>query len=294
MPEGEPFTVLCRALARGGNRSRADLHAHTTHSDGLYTPAEAVDLARRTGLAALAITDHDTTDGIAAAITAAGSHLEIVPGVEVSTSFQGREIHLLAYFVRTDDPPLRGMLERLRRFRVGRFQEMIDRLRVKGVRIEQPPATSSGQSLGRRHLAELLVSARRVGTVREAFQRYLRDGGPIALPKTLAPVEEALALVRAAGGVASWAHPAYDCTRETLNDLAQLGLGAVEAEYPTLRPSRRLQLRAWARELGLGISGGSDCHGPEPCERALGACTISLEELALLRHLATPVEAVRS
>jgi predicted metal-dependent phosphoesterase TrpH len=138
------------------------------------------------------------------------------------------------------------------------------------------------EALGRPHLAELLVRQGQVATVREAFRRYLRDGGPAAVPKKRLPVAEALALVRGAGGVAAWAHPAYDCTRESLAELRGLGLGAVEVEYPDFKRARARELRAWAHDLGLAVSGGSDCHGPG--RRSVGTCTVSAEELERLRQ----------
>src|SRR5205807_6394943 len=106
MPARQPFTHLCQQLARPATTGRADLHLHTTHSDGTYTPAEVVDLARRSGLAAIAVTDHDTTCGVAAARAAAGTGLEVIAGVEVTAEHDGREVHLLGYFVRPDDVPL--------------------------------------------------------------------------------------------------------------------------------------------------------------------------------------------
>lgn len=139
----------------------------------------------------------------------------------------------------------------------------------------------SPDALGRRHLAEMLVRARRVATVREAFVRYLGDKGDIAVPKQRLPVAEALALVAEAGGVAAWAHPAYDCNLEALAELRDWGLRAVEAEYPDVRRSRSLELRGWAEKLGLAVSGGSDCHGPG--RRCVGSCTISAAEFARLR-----------
>src|SRR5262249_7366980 len=134
MPALQPFTRLCQLTNRPRTSGRADLHVHTTCSDGCYTPAEVVDLARRSGLAALAITDHDTLDGIAAAEAAAsGSSLEIVPGVEITAEHEGREFHLLGYYVRQDDLPLRSGLGRLREHRVGRYWCMVQRLRGFGV-----------------------------------------------------------------------------------------------------------------------------------------------------------------
>jgi predicted metal-dependent phosphoesterase TrpH len=284
MPAGQPFTALCQLAARGPFAGRVDLHIHTTHSDGAYTPAQVVDLACRAGLSALAITDHDTLGGVPAARAAAGSSVEIVAGVEITAEYRQRELHLLGYFVALDHAGLTTALEDIRRHRVLRFREMIERLRGRGVSLEEDEQRVQGkpEALGRRHLAEMLVRARRVATVREAFARYLGDRGGVAVPKKRLPVAEALALVRAAGGVAAWAHPSYDCTQEQLSELRALGLGAVETEYPDVRRSRSLELRGWAEQLSLAVTGGSDCHGPG--RRCVGSCTISAADFARLRQ----------
>lgn len=289
MPAGQPFTVLCQQLARPRWVGRADLHVHTTHSDGAYSPAQVVELARRSGLSAVAITDHDTTTACGMARRAAGSHLEVVPGVEITAEFQGRELHLLGYFFRLEDTPLQGALGILRSDRVGRFWEMVARLRRLGVSISDAALASVGVggTLGRRNLAELLVRDGKTATVREAFQRYLADHRQAAVPKRRLPVAEAIALVRGAGGVAAWAHPTYDCTRPALAELRALGMGGIEVDFPSCRPSRARDLRAWAAELDLAVTGGSDCHGAEPPGRSLGICGVTAAELARLRHLAT-------
>jgi 3',5'-nucleoside bisphosphate phosphatase len=288
MPAGQPFTALCQLAARGQYAGRVDLHVHTTHSDGVYTPAQVVDLARRAGLAALAVTDHDTLGGVPVARSAAGgSGVEIVSGVEITAEYRRRELHLLGYFVALDHVGLTSALAEIRRHRLERFREMIERLRGRGVSLEEAELRVQGapEALGRRHLAEILVRARRVATVREAFLRYLGDRGGVAVPKKRLPVAEALALVRAAGGVAAWAHPSYDCTKEQLIELSALRLGALEVEYPDVRRSRTLELRSWAGQLGLAVTGGSDCHGPG--RRCVGSCTIAAAEFAQLREMAS-------
>jgi predicted metal-dependent phosphoesterase TrpH len=285
MPAGQPFTALCQLAARGPRAGRVDLHVHTTHSDGTYTPAQVIDLARRAGLAAVAVTDHDTLGGVTAAREAAdGLSLEVVSGVEITSEHRRRELHLLGYFVALDHAGLTAALADIRRHRVERFREMIERLRGCGVSLAEGEQCVQGspEALGRRHLAEMLVRARRVATVREAFQRYLGDRGGVAVPKKRLPIAEALALVRDAGGVAAWAHPPYDCTLESLIELRDLGLGAVEVEYPDVRRSRVLELRGWAERLGLAATGGSDCHGPG--RRTVGSCTISTREFERLRQ----------
>jgi predicted metal-dependent phosphoesterase TrpH len=285
MPARQPFTTLCQTAARSRSAGRADLHLHTTFSDGLYAPAEIVDLARRSGLAAVAITDHDTLDGVPPARSAAGSGLEVIAGVEISSEYLGHELHLLGYFVCLDDAALTAALARLRADRAGRFWEMVKRLRDCGMPIDDDELRdhAGAATLGRRNLAEFLVKTRRAGSIREAFARYLGDRGRVALPKVRLPVADAIRLVRGAAGVAAWAHPSYDCTRESLIELRGLGLGAVEAEYPTTRASRARELRTWAADLGLAVTGGSDCHGPGQHARTVGACSVTAQELELLR-----------
>jgi predicted metal-dependent phosphoesterase TrpH len=219
---------------------------------------------------------------------AAGDKLEIVTGVEITAEYRDRELHLLGYVFDPYDQELNRALDRLREGRVGRFLEMVARLNDLGVPIKEESVAGLGNvaSLGRRHLAELIVQTKKASTVREAFHRYLNDRGRAAVPKTRLPVADAIAIVRAAGGVASWAHPTYDCNRETLLELKRFGLGAVEAEYPAFSQSRARELRQWAADLGLAITGGSDCHGPDQPARAIGACSITRDELSRLRALA--------
>jgi predicted metal-dependent phosphoesterase TrpH len=283
MPQRQPFTALCQLAARPSRTGRADLHVHTTCSDGTYTPRQVVELARRCGLSALAVTDHDTLGGVTLARASVPTGLEVIAGVEITTEYRERELHLLAYFVRLGCPALTAALGRIRRHRVERFHEMVRRLRACGVDLdgEALATPDAPEALGRRHLAEMLVRAGKVGSLREAFSRYLKDGGRAEAPKVRLPVAEALALVRDAGGVSAWAHPSGDCTPQTLAELRGWGLNAVEVEYPELKQARTQELRRWAAALGLAVTGGSDCHGPG--KREIGSCTISDEELARLR-----------
>ncbi len=288
MPRRQPFTALCQALASARRGARADLHVHTTCSDGTYTPAEVVDLARRSGLAALALTDHDTFDGLAAARSAAGAALEIVPGVEITAEHHGRTLHLLGYFFDPADADLNAALGRLRARRAERFCEMAERLRGCGVSLDRGEvrAQAAAGVPGRRQLAALLVRAGKVGTVHEAFVRYLGDLGRAMVPSPALPAAEAVALVRGAGGVAALAHPPYDeGTRGQWTDLRALGLRAVEVDFPACQGGKQRRLRALAAELGLAVTGGSDCHGPGPARRAVGACGVAAQELEAIRSL---------
>src|SRR5262245_11862593 len=252
MPARQPFTRLCQEAFRAPSSGRADLHVHSTYSDGAYSPAQIVDLARRVGLAAVAVTDHDTLAGVAATGDAARGGLEVIPGVEIACAYAGREVHLLGYFVRLDDAPLTAALERLRERRRGRFHEMVEGLRDRGVPVAADAVANlaSSATLGRRNLAQLLHESGHVGSVREAFVRYLADDGPLNLPKERLPVAEAVRLVRAAGGVTSLAHPPPELSLTGLTELRDLGVQAVEAAYPSIRAAREQELRQWATTLG--------------------------------------------
>jgi hypothetical protein len=286
MVAGATFTNLCRTLAQARRQTyRVDLHIHTTCSDGEYSPTQVVDLARRSGMPAVAITDHDTLAAVPIAQRHAGSNIEVIPAVEISTVHAGRELHLLAYFVKLDGP-LAEALERLREGRRTRFLAMVARLRDLGIKLSDVSIAglAATEAVGRRHLASLLVEEGKAGSIREAFNRYLGDHGRACVPKERLPTVEAIALVRLAGGVASWAHPGVDCTRESLRELYNLGMRAVEVDCPSIKMQRARQLRTWASELGLVVTGGSDCHGPDEPRRAIGMFGVTAEELRALRE----------
>jgi predicted metal-dependent phosphoesterase TrpH len=299
MPTGQPFTRICQQLAQLRAESpRADLHLHTCHSDGVWTPTEVVQRAAARGLGAIAITDHDTCSALPesrAAVRGLESAPEIIAGVEITCEFDGNELHLLGYFIDPDEAALDSALAGLREQRRLRFQHMVDLLSRAGLKLDDIEVQSrieSGCSLGRRDLAGMMVHAGHVPTVGQAFARYLRDGTPFAVPKRGVPVAEALALVRAAGGVGSWAHPPQDVELEQVIELRELGLGALEAVHPSYTSARSRRIRELAHAAGLRISGGSDCHGPTPVSRTLGSWGIRRDELESLRASARIRDAV--
>jgi predicted metal-dependent phosphoesterase TrpH len=207
--------------------------------------------------------------------------LEVIAGVEITCQFQGEPCHALGYFFRQEDKALSDLLKRIHDHRRRRFREMLERLGKLGIELAAPELEAKHITLGRRHLAEMLVNKGHAGSVREAFLRYLGDGGRVAVPHLAVPVAEAIAILREAGGVAAWAHPPYDCTREDLLVLRDQGLQAVEVDFPSCRPGRSRELRAWAKELNLLITGGSDCHGPGL--NSIGSGGVTLDELHKMR-----------
>jgi 3',5'-nucleoside bisphosphate phosphatase len=286
MPSKAPFTRMCQAMSALRERGTADLHVHSTASDGLFSPQEVVAIARRAGLSAVAITDHDTLDGYLAVKETLG--IEIIAGVEISAEFEGRDLHLLGYLVDPDHADLSTALEQLRGQRRERFDAAAGRLRRAGASIEDSALRQlrdGGSTLGRRHLARLLIESKQAGSFFEAFARFLNKPEIMELPKARLPVAKVIELVRAAGGVASWAHPASNSTIEQMRHLRSFGLMAVECEYPFAKASHGRRLRAMAEELGLAITGGSDCHGPKPNNRAIGVKGISWSELNRMKML---------
>jgi predicted metal-dependent phosphoesterase TrpH len=293
MPRGQPFTALCRLAAGLSEPLTADLHLHTTASDGDYTPSQVVALARQARLRAIAITDHDTLAGLESAVEAAVGGLEVIPGVEMSAVFGGREVHILGYFVRQDDRRLvehfRVVCERRRE----RFRAFVSRLAAAGVTFPDGMAELEAErstSLGRRHLAGLLV---RTGAARNrytAFQRFILPISPDVPADHLTPAADVIRLVRDAGGVCSLAHPPEGDEEQLLTGLRDLGIHAVEAAFPASTVARTVRLRGIARNLGLAVTGGSDCHGPEAVGRAVGARGVTRDELAALRRLTGSAE----
>lgn len=294
MPRRSPFTALCQQLARLSNPPRADLHVHTTASDGEYTPSQVVALARQAGLCAVAITDHDTLAGVPEAMEAAragmpGPPIEVIPGVEITTAFDGRELHLLGYFVRPDHPDLTAALAGVCASRRERFRDYVAQLAGRGQVIPGDRARlveAGSPSLGRRHVAGLLVACGFTRSQNEAFFRFLGPLRGSVLPKERIPIGEAIRLVHDAGGAASLAHPPAELDDDQFRRLRDAGLDALEVEYAWRRSAPANRLREVAARLGFVATGGSDCHGPYPAHRRIGSYAIGADGLERLRQLA--------
>jgi 3',5'-nucleoside bisphosphate phosphatase len=273
--------------SRWNKRDRADLHVHTTHSDGVCSPCEVVIAAARVGLGALAITDHDTVSALAVARPEAERwNIELVAGVELTSQYDEREIHILGYFVRDDDPALCTAMEWLRSDRTRRIELMVERLQTLGLSINLnavrrifPRAT-----LGRRHLADYLARSHQVASTREVFSRFLGDGRPACVNKLRLDSDQAICLIRGAGGVAALAHPAYDLRESRLQVLADQGLHAIEVDGPGFSNGKSQRLRAWANRFGLVGIAGSDFHAADRPGRWVGAITTSFDNLERLRQ----------
>ena len=256
--------------------SGIDLHAHTTASDGTFTAAELVREAVQRGLRVLAITDHDSTEAVGPALAAAREHppLEIVPGIEINTEVKGAEVHVLGYFLDHAAEWLRETLREFREERAARVHRIAERLAELGLPIDPAEVLALVQegSAGRPHVAQVMVRKGYVASVKEAFDRYLRAGGPAYVSHRKLTVQGACELIHRAGGVAVMAHPAFQDDSEALiRELAaERLLDGVECYYAEHTPEQTARFLGLCRELGLVTTGGSDFHGPAVRAATLG------------------------
>lgn len=268
----------------------ADLHAHTTCSDGVLTPEELVAAALEAELTEIAVTDHDTVSGVARAQLAA-SHVdvEVIPGIELSSYSGGREIHILGLFIEPATPELSELTGRQRTYREERAEVMIARLQGLGVPIDLGAVEeiSSGAPIGRPHMATALVRAGVVAASQEAFDRYLGIGRPAFVPKRATSSAATIETIHRAGGVAVVAHPGSSRVRaKLLGELSALGLDGIEVRHPRHPPKRQRSLLELCEGLGLLPSGGSDFHGPGRGDIQLGQFRIPIQWSEQLRDRA--------
>ena len=241
-----------------------DLHVHSNASDGECAPDEVVRQAKAAGVRAIALTDHDTLDGVAAAVSA-GKVLDVrvVGGCEFSVRVTWGEMHLLAYFLLPDDPALQQFLDGQRAMRLRRAEDIVARLGRAGAAIEfeDVMGQAAGGSVGRPHVARAMVKAGLVGGVDAAFHRYLATGRPAFVPKDLPALDDVTSLVRQLNGVTSAAHLAQRATPQFLDELKRAGVDALEVLHPAHDDATAARLDGLARRYGMLTTGGSDWHG---------------------------------
>jgi hypothetical protein len=268
----------------------ADLHLHTRCSDGTYTPEELARLARRHHLAIIALTDHDTVEGCAAA--AAACHeaaVEFIPGVELTAVLHQDEVHLIGYGIDVSHPRFLQETARFQQARQDRVREMVARLNQLNIplRAEEVFALANCRSPGRPHVGQTLVARGFCASVDEAFHRLLRKHRPAWVPKPAMPAHEAICLIHEAGGVAVMAHPALNRTDDMIPEAAEAGLDGLECYHTKHTPSSTARYLRLAANLRLLITGGSDCHGWGRSRPVIGGVKLPLgyarELLARLR-----------
>ncbi len=262
-----------------------DMHVHTTASDGTLC-AEAVLLrARELGLCAIAITDHDTLEGY---IGAPKDIIEVVPGIELTSDCEGREIHMLGYFI---EPGLLGITETALRDRERRNRLIVERMRADGfdLSLEELKADKTFGVIGRPHIAAELVKKGYAASVKEAFDRWLGEGALYYVPRKYLSVEEAASAITKAGGVAVLAHPLqYGFDELNLRKLIirakEAGAAGLEAIYPEYSEEDTDFLCGLAREYGMKVTGGSDFHGDCRPQCSLGCVRVPFRLLEELRN----------
>lgn len=248
---------------------QVDLHLHTTHSDGTLSPTELVDLCARNGLRVIAISDHDSTEGVAEAQTAAIRHgIEIIPAIELSTDVPDNEIHMLGYFIDMTDAGFQDLLREFREGREDRGRKMVERLIGLGLEItwEEVERIADGAAVGRPHIAQVLIRHGYVSEWQEAFEKYIGRTGPAYVERTRLDPEEAVQVLLDNGALPVMAHPLYyerEDTQKLRNIVASLkeaGMVGLEVHYGEFSESEIDMLANIAAELDLIPCGGSDYH----------------------------------
>lgn len=258
--------------------SRIDLHTHTTWSDGSYSPTELIEWAYQHHVQTLAITDHDTTDGLDEALVHSQTlGLDLIPGIEISTRFQGREIHVLGYFINYHDPLFQTRIRGLQATRIQRIREILQKLALNGISLDlgDVQRLAGSGSIGRPHIAQLLITHGHVSTFREAFEKYLGTRGKAYVPRDVPEASDTFSWIREAEGLAILAHPFWEGFRQEEVDpacqiLVENGLQGLEVFYGTFSAKQISFNLHLAKRFNLLVSGGSDFHGSFKPEIAIG------------------------
>ena len=267
--------------AEAGRPGFVDLHTHSTASDGTLSPEGVIEAAERCGLAALALTDHDTIDGVRAARQAAErAGIRVIAGVELSAFDEDREVHLLALHLSHLDA-LEKRLTELRASRHVRAGRIVEKLNALGIplTLDEVLQQSNGGAVGRPHVARALIARGFVADFRDAFMRYLGNNGSAFVAKDRLSIQDAIAIAHDAGGIAIWAHPSDGGRRERLEPLVAAGLDGIEIRHPSHSGEDMKRLQALADFFGLVPSGGSDWHGASEGPRRLGMMNVPMEWL---------------
>ena len=274
-----------------------DLHSHSTASDGTLTPRALVQAAARRGVRVLAVTDHDSTEGLADAMAEAATlrPLEIVPGIEINCDVDGGEIHVLGYYMDYEAPWFQEFCRTQRAERRNRIYRIAERLAELGMPIDPEAVFALVQegSAGRPHVAQVMVDRGYVKTVREAFDRFLGAGKPGNVPRTKLTPEDAVRLLRRAGGVPVFAHPGLAGRDALIPALVAAGLMGIECYYPEHSAAQTGSYVELCRQHGLVATGGSDFHGPRVKTTQLGDPSIPLAVWEALQAKAEEARATR-
>jgi len=263
----------------------ADLHLHTQFSDGTFTPEELVLRAQNAGLACIALTDHDTVEGCArAAAACADVKMEFISGAELTAEHEDTEVHILGYFLDTQNRVLLDRIGKFQAVRQNRIREMCAALKQLGIplKAEAVFALANCKSPGRPHVARALVKEKLIGNLDEAFEKYLKKGRPAWVPKTKMSALEGVELIHQAGGLAVMAHPGLNRTDDIIPGLVKAGLDGIECfhtKHSTVMAERYLEI---AEKYDLLVTGGSDCHGFSKKQPLIGTVKLPYEHIEKL------------
>jgi len=259
----------------------ADLHIHTYFSDGTSSPQEVVDEAVKSGLSSVSITDHDTIEAIAPAQTAARAvNLEVIAGIELSSEMEGKDIHVLGYFFRDVGSILLEELSKIQQARISRIKEMIVKLKGEGISdidFDEVGSLTKSKSVGRPHLATVLLQKGHVGSMAEAFSRYLGEDCSTYVGKFKQTTSEAIQLIKNSGGLAVLAHPAVTNRDELIPSFVVAGLDGIEVYYPKHSQTTVKYYEGLAQKHNLLMTGGSDAHGQAKKDTFIGKTRIPSE-----------------
>jgi predicted metal-dependent phosphoesterase TrpH len=276
----------------------ADLHVHTFYSDSTFSPEEVVSCAKERGLAAIAICDHDTVDGIDPCMAIGpGYGVEIIPGIEMSVEKMDAEIHVLGYFIDWKQDWLRKKLKEIQDSRVERLFIIIEKLKAMGIKIDAEEvfriAVNKG-SVGRLHIAKAMLNSGAIKNLREAFDKYIGFAKPCYVPYTKLSPKETMELILKAGGVPVIAHPNLIGNDECIGEFVEHGLRGLEVYHTDHKPHISKRYEAMAKELGLIMTGGSDCHGMGKGRILMGTIRVPYELVEKLKEEADKIKSGRS
>lgn len=268
---------------------KADLHIHTSYSDGKLKPAEIIDLAKEKGLGIIGVTDHDNIEGSQAMLEHNGKHgIEVIPGIELSADFHGKEIHLLGYFMDFRNPALIEHLKLIKNLRIRRIDKMIARLKELGVNINSAALIekySSSYSVGRPHLANEILEHGYVKDFQTAFNRYLGDNKPAFVKKDNLNFEIMIELIKVSGGLSFVAHPGSYFRESALVELKKAGINGIEVYHPSHNDAHNKKYMKFVKEHNLLAVGGSDFHGYSEYDyHNIGRFYVDEEEIKLLKE----------